>query len=201
MTAGTTDISRQAGRSPLWSGVLVALIAVIVFELWYDWSRLVPENEFSSDRNPSLDMASSDGSEISRETDIADYLQAPIFLASREAITLPSRGRQLSGAVAVRASELELVGTILSDGEPVALIRILPDGQVMRVRAGDELNGWFVLSIEDWRVRIENSDEIFTLYLDEENRGAATDADARAATDTNRSARTGPNRKRGSGNE
>lgn len=201
MTAGTTDISRQAGRSPLWSGVLVALIAVIVFELWYDWSRLVPENEFSSDRNPSLDMASSDGSEISRETDITDYLQAPIFLASREAITLPSRGRQLSGAVAVRASELELVGTILSDGEPVALIRILPDGQVMRVRAGDELNGWFVLSIEDWRVRIENSDEIFTLYLDEENRGAATDADARAATDTNRSARTGPNRKRGSGNE
>lgn len=152
--------------SPFWAILLVALAAVITLESLFDWGLLVRQQTAmpSGSAETSFDFAA--GGRIDRHSDYSDYLAAPIFLASREPIFLPDPTR--ASVTSARPGEfgLALLGTILSEDEPVALLKALPGGEVVLLRQGEELGGWSLLEIEGRLVRLQRAGDVIELYLD-----------------------------------
>lgn len=162
-------------RSPFWALLLLLLAATVVFETWFDWSNLVRQGTVAPGGNPLARFTPEAGGQIDRRSDYSDYLAAPIFLASREPIVLPDL-RRLS-ATAARSGNLglALLGTVLSGDEPVALIKLMPDGEAVLLRQGEALGDWILLEIAGRLVRLQRGDAIFELYLDPTEQGAPGD--------------------------
>jgi hypothetical protein len=161
-----------ARRSPFWAAILLLLVAVITFESQFDWGRLVRPETIAPGGSAAADFALQAGGRIDRRSDYSDYLQAPVFLASREPIFLPDPTRGSVSTARSRDLGLELLGTILSRDDPVALMKTIPGGEVVLLQLGEELGGWTLIEVEGRLVRLQRDGETFELYLDPE-RGAA----------------------------
>lgn len=161
-----------ARRPAFWAAVLLLLVAVIAFESQFDWGRLIRQPALAPGGGATADTALQAGGRIDRRSDYSDYLKAPVFLASREQIFLPDPVRASVSTARSRDLGLELLGTILSRDDPVALIKTIPDGEVVLLQLGEELGGWTLVEIEGRLVRLRRGGETFELYLDPE-RGAA----------------------------
>lgn len=157
---------RLTRRSPFWTVILLIFAAIIVFEGLFDWGVLIRDGAETPAVGPSTDFMSQAPARIDRRSDFSEYLKAPIFLASREPIFLPGAGGIPAAIGRSRDLGLALFGTILSRDEPVALMKTIPDGDVVLLRQGEELGGWTLLEIEDRLVRLQRAGELFELYLD-----------------------------------
>jgi len=60
---------------------------------------------------------------------------------------------------------LSLLGVVASQGRAIALINRKATGQNVRVRVGDEVDGWTIISIEPQRVMIRHGDTQIALQL------------------------------------
>lgn len=156
----------RAGRAPMRAALLLGLAAIIIFESAFDWGGLIGNVTEAPAAGPLANFTVAAPARTERRSDYSDYLQAPIFLASREPIILPDAARTSAAIGQSRDLGLALHGTIISEGEPVALMKTLPNGEVVLLRRGEELGGWMLLDIEDRLVRLQRDDEIFELYLD-----------------------------------
>ncbi|MCH8861873.1 MAG: hypothetical protein IID51_05125 [Proteobacteria bacterium] len=156
---------RASARSPLSAIMLLFFAATIVFEFQFDWGGLIRDAAEAPASGQSADFTALEPARIDRRSDYSEYLRAPIFLATREPISLPNMGRTAAVGRS-RDLGLELFGTILSEGEPVALMKTIPNGDVVLLRRGEELGGWTLLEIEDRLVRLQRGGELFELYLD-----------------------------------
>ena len=156
---------RATRRSPLWTIMLRIFVATVVYEAQFDWGGLVKDAAQAPATGQSADLETREPAQVDRRSDYSDYLRAPIFLASREPIFLPDMG-QTATVGRSRDLGIELFGTILSEDGPVALMKTIPNGDVVLLRRGEELGGWTLLEIEDRLVRLQRGGELFELYLD-----------------------------------
>lgn len=161
---------KAGGRSLFWPMALALLVAIILVESQLDWGRMISNPQAAPAGGAQTDFGFASGGRIDRQSDYSDYLGAPIFLASREPIFLPDRG--LASATPARPGEfgLVLLGTILSEDEPIAVMKTLPDGDAVRLRQNEELGGWTLLEIEGRLVRLQRAGETIELYLDPDKR-------------------------------
>ncbi len=156
---------RATRRSPLSAIMLLFFVAAIVFEAQFDWGGMIRDTVEAPSTSQSTDFTALAPARIDRRSDYSEYLRAPIFLASRGPISLPDMG-QTAAVGRSRDLGLELFGTILSEDGPVALMKTLPNGDVVLLRRGEELGGWTLVEIEDRLVRLQRGSELFELYLD-----------------------------------
>lgn len=166
LDSATAVAPQRAGRARYGAALLLMLAAVVIFESAFDWSRLVRDAAEAPAAGPLANFTAATPARIDRQSDYSDYLAAPIFLASREPIFLPARGQATAAIGHSRDMGLALFGTIISEGEPLALMQALPNGDAVLLRRGEELGGWTLLEIEDRLVRLRRDNEIFELYLD-----------------------------------
>ena len=160
---------KASGRSLFWPLALALLAVVILAESQFDWGRMIRNQTEAPVGGAQADFDFTSGGRIDRQSDYSDYLGAPIFLASREPIFLPDPGR--ASATPARPGDfgLALLGTILSEDEPIAMMKTMPDGDVVRLRRDEQLGGWTLTEIEGRLVRLQRAGEIIELYLDPDN--------------------------------
>ena len=84
---------RATRRSPLSAIMLLFLVAAIVFEAQLDWGGMIRDAVEPPSTSQSTDFTALAPARIDRRSDYSEYLRAPIFLASREPISLPDMGQ------------------------------------------------------------------------------------------------------------
>lgn len=106
----------------------------------------------------------------------------PLFSPSRRPAAALPQAAELPVEAADRTLGLELVGTMLSGETPVALVRHPVDG-LLRLRQGQEVEGWTVTEIKESWVGLDKGDRIEKLSLRKDRIKPAKSSAARKAAD------------------
>jgi hypothetical protein len=101
-----------------------------------------------------------------------DTLGRPLFEKSRRPVEAPAPPPPPPPVLVAPApppsidrNALSLLGVVASQGRAIALINRKATGQNVRVRVGDEVDGWTIISIEPQRVMIRHGDTQIALQL------------------------------------
>lgn len=143
------------GWSALWLAANLALGAVLGIRLWHgsDAARLLstPARRLNltsfTDSSPGTALTTLDGIE-----------QAALFYPTRQVYTPPVMTAQL-----VRP-DYRLTGTFIVSNRPaIAMLAQNESGSVRKVKAGDDLDGWTVLSVDASRVQLRLNEQQFEI--------------------------------------
>lgn len=132
------------------------VIATVVLQLWRTGQRHIQEPDHLVIVPPELPDISVLNSTPMRSVEVAAIRDHSIFHASRSFYEPPPPSMEIPPPT------YEVAGTMkLTDGRRLAFVKQSADQGSRRIQVGDELEGWYVKSIEANRV-ILNHEEHFT---------------------------------------
>jgi hypothetical protein len=117
------------------------------------WSGTDPA-ELLADRELQTLSVNEDWSSPERATDTGVLESRPLFHPSRRP---PSEAAQVE--VAPPRPSLRIVGTMLLPGRPAVGLLARDGGETLRVRVGDDVDGWVVREIATRKVLLERGEE------------------------------------------
>ncbi|MEZ5932001.1 MAG: hypothetical protein R3F54_08630 [Alphaproteobacteria bacterium] len=157
--------TRMSGGGAIWLTAALGLSGLIAFELT-DESPLTPAViAASSDATMAARAPAEPPAAVLPSADLIDrIIDRPLFSASRRPALAALEEVEAPLAMPEQALELELIGTMLKDGAPIALLRHPHDGLV-RLRRGQEVGGWTITAIGEAGVSIDNGERSDMLTL------------------------------------
>jgi hypothetical protein len=155
----------MSGGGAIWLTAALGLSGLIAFELTDD-SPLTPAviaastDALTAERGPAeppvVELPSADL--------IDGIIGRPLFSPSRRPVVAALEEVEAPLEMPEQALELELVGTMLKRGSPIALLRHPKEGLV-RLRQGQKVGAWTVTAIDEAGVRVENGERSDMLTL------------------------------------
>lgn len=96
------------------------------------------------------------------------FAERPLFAPSRKPVQAPGEVIPTTpqATLANDQPHLRLTGVIEGPGESVAIVQSLDANETLRLRLGDQVNGWLVTSIEPvtMRLTLADRDEDYRLF-------------------------------------
>ena len=166
-----------------WLTLASCLGGVVVFEL-AEGIPLAPTVTAAVINTPEeeADNTLSVGIELPSSALIDDIINRPLFSASRRSF-VPPPDEQL-GAIQTPAERLslQLIGTMVAGETRLALLKDA-EGDLFKLRQGQEVKGWLVEMIDQTRVRLQRDEEVEWLNI-RANLETTTDPRAKALKPT-----------------
>lgn len=148
-----------------WLTAASCLGGVVVFEL-AEGVPLAPTVTAAAMNTPKddADNTLSVGIELPSSALIDNIIDRPLFSASRRSF-VPTLDEQ-PGAIQTPAEKLslQLIGTMVAGETRLALLKDA-EGDLFKLRQGQEVKGWFVEAIDQTRVRLQRDEEVEWLNI------------------------------------
>ena len=113
---------------------------------------------------PAFDLASTRAPIPALES-LTQTVARPLFSRDRKPGVAASATVDVAPTRVASAPNLGLIGVVIVDGEPVALVENRAERRTLRLREGDSLAGWRVQRIEPDRVLLRDGDRVVEVKL------------------------------------
>jgi hypothetical protein len=155
----------MSGGGAIWLTAVLGLAGLVAVELM-DESPLTPAVIAASSDAAGTAPAPAEppAASLPSAALIEDIVGRPLFSPSRRPRVAAREQIEMPIPAPAQALGLELVGTMLKGGSPIALLRHPVDG-LLRLRQGQAVRGWTIAAIDEAGVLVENGARAETLTL------------------------------------
>ncbi len=153
------------GATLCWLTMAAALSGVIMLQVNSDISLALPVTAAPAERPPDEESSATDVIAGDLSTDVlAMIVERPLFSWSRRPYLPPEADVVTEAPPEARELSVKLAGTMLAGSSRLALFTH-PSKGLLRLRQGQDVDGWRIVDIRDDEVRLQLGDDITLLRL------------------------------------